>query len=346
MRRRLLGPVLGLVLLGLVVPRTAPATAAGVLEVLLHGPGPVVSARPEIGYTWTLADPSTPVSSYDVSWGIREHGSTTITALGEDSTTGQSWTLSLAASPDESCLRVRARDASDNPGDWTPWQCTYGDADPPQVGWVGPWTPIVPRLARVPLGVRYTATDDDRVSSYDVLARLARPGRPWSPWTAVPGWQRITTTTVRRTWPAGSNVCFLVRARDRVGHVGTTNLTYDSRCAAVPYDDRGLARSDGARRTRPSWALGRTATVLTGRAALTGPRTPMRAVWVAMRGRGGYCPRLWVGSHRIGAARCHWYPIAGRSWYVFTLPGTMAGRAVIRASRYDSVRVDAVAFQR
>lgn len=330
----------GLALTGTAHAATAEDTTPP--SVALHGPGPVVLPRPTLDFSWTATDAGGGPLTYQVQTGTRPHTGGTIAWGDPEPTTETAASIPPAVSPDEACFQVLVSDPSGNTGEAE--ACTYVDDSAPWILWAGAWRPIAPHLSRTPVTVRYTGGDDDRVASYDVLARVALTGRAWGPWATLAG--RISATSVRRTWPAGSNVCFLARARDRVGHLTQTNAVYDRRCTAIPYDDRGLTRSPGAVRARSSWALGGTVTVLSGRASLTGPRTPMRSVWISMRSRGGYCPRLWVGGQRIAQWRCHWYPISGRPGYLYALPRTMSGKAVLRAGTYDRVRVDTVAFAR
>ncbi|MBO9522084.1 MAG: hypothetical protein J7518_11155 [Nocardioidaceae bacterium] len=320
-------------------------TEPPMMDTFSAPPAVVRAGAPSSTFAWSGHDPGHPRAlSYQYRFGNRPHGTASITWNGPSVTLAQSWPAFYGSLPYDSCFQVRPVDWAGNIGAWTAPSCLYGDADPPQVGWVTGWQPIQPRTSRTPVLVRYTAADDDKVASYDVLARVAPAGRAWGPWTAFV--QRTTATSVRHTWPAGSNVCFLVRARDRAGNVGQTNLTYDSRCTTVPYDDRGLVRGGGAKPGRAAWAQNGTITTLTGSASLTGPRTPVRTVWVSMRSRGGYCPRLWIGGRQIAAWRCNWYPIAGRPGFRYELPRTVTGRATVRAGRNDRIQVDAVALAR
>lgn len=342
MRRRV--ATLALVLLAPATALTAPAaTAATGPAVVLSGPAVV---RPQLSaeYTWTATDDGPGPLSYQVRTGTRPHGGTSISWGEPRDVEGDAWSLVLVRPPQEACLEVVATDFDGDTG--TASACTYVDETAPWLGWVGSWPPISSQPAGAPVTLRYRATDDDRVASYDVLTRLALAGRAWGAWTAPQSWQRTTATAVSRVWPAGSNVCFLVRARDRVGNLARSYPSLGTRCTAIPYDDRRLVRSTTARALRETWALSGTTTLLAGTASLRTGRVTARTVWIAMRGQGGYCPRLWFAGHRIADWRCSWYPIGRRSWFRFTLPRTTTGAAVIRAGRYDRVRVDAVTVAR
>jgi hypothetical protein len=88
--------------------------------------------------------------------------------------------------------------------------------------------------------VRWTGSDDTGVTSFDVRDRKAAWNTSFGSRTT---WKSgVTTTSATFTGSPGHEYCFSVRARDEAGNISGWS---HERCAALPLDDRALARSSG-----------------------------------------------------------------------------------------------------
>ncbi|HET6168418.1 MAG TPA: hypothetical protein VFE07_16430, partial [Marmoricola sp.] len=239
------------------------------------------------------------------------------------------------------CLQARTRDWAGNVSAWTGPPCTYVDGQAP----VTSMTTRPPRdlLADTPVTLRYRGIEDDVLVSYDLASQIALPGQRWGSWTIQP----TTATSATRRVPAGAEQCFLVRARDRVGHVGA--YTANDWCVRMPYDDRALVGHRGARRLANAYALGHTVTRIAGRASLTHRGIRARTIDIRVIGQALYqCPRITVGDMRVDLHTCTRTRQGRHIWYHYYFPhdrvGTLRIRPSLRATHGQ--RIDAVAIGR
>ena len=94
---------------------------------------------------------------------------------------------------------------------------------------------VAPSATTRPVTFSYAGADDVAVASYDVGVRTAGPGAPLGTVTYPTAWQHTTSRSVHLTVAPGGQVCFTVRARDRVNRLSAWTVLH---CSAVPYDDR------------------------------------------------------------------------------------------------------------
>lgn len=239
------------------------------------------------------------------------------------------------------CVRVRARDWAGNTSPWTS-TCTYVDGYGPRTSWRGIstwWTQSPFR----PVVMGYAATDVSGVGSYDVARRVAAPGRPWTASVVPAAWKGTAARSVSQRFAPGTNVCFTVRARDRVGNVSSVHGNAREACTAVPYDDRSFARSAGARATSGP-GVGGTLTELRGSASIV-RRVTARELRVRVYGSG--CVTATFGGHVYNRDGCLGGGGGGGAhWITVRFPSARTGTVKIQSLWGDPIRVDAVAALR
>jgi hypothetical protein len=98
------------------------------------------------------------------------------------------------------------------------------------------------------LTLRWTGTDagGSSVASYDIRDRYAASGGGFGAFNYPSTWQHRTSPSLTVGLSQGYIYCFSVRARDRVGNLGSWS---SERCTMVAYDDRALAVSGPYRGT-------------------------------------------------------------------------------------------------
>lgn len=239
------------------------------------------------------------------------------------------------------CLQVRARDWAGNTSEWAGTPCSYVDGAGPVSTITDAALVGLPRdqLSTTPMLLRYSATDDDQVASYDITSRTALPGQGWGSWAT----QNTVAGSTSWSLAAGAQQCFRVRARDRVGNVGEYTNDW---CASMPYDDRALAKHRGARRLQAHGALGNTVTRLARDASLTRRAVRARTVWVrAITPAYQSCPDVSVARKRIGGGVCQIAAVGDHTWYGVYAARERYGKLRIRAG-HSALRVDAIAIGR
>jgi hypothetical protein len=142
------------------------------------------------------------------------------------------------------------------------------------VDWLAPAPPTAPDTtapkfvsatagARVspanPVRYSYRFTDNVAVASYDVVYRSAAAGKFLGKWTYPSTWQAIKSAAVSVSPTAGTDACFMVRARDARGNLSAWSPVT---CALTPHDDRAFAASGSFARLAYSTAYRGTLTQL------------------------------------------------------------------------------------
>lgn len=319
---------------------------------VVAGPA-AVAADPDHGvpaaYTWSGHDSeaSGPLT-YDLRYGWRQVvGSEPAWQPGGlQDAPATTWTITLGWYDWDVCVEIRARDAAGNVSAWSEPRCTVVDNNRPwaymlfdRVYTYGPTAHVHDGLASTAVSYLYGGSDDDQVASYDVDVRLVTRAGSYGPWTSPPSWQGTVATSVGMTAPAGSQLCFRARARDRAGRVSEYVPEW---CKAVPYDDRDFRIHDGAKRVRRAGALGGTVTKMFGRhGSMTRRGEVGRHVWVRLTGGVPYaCARVrFDGAHPHG---CFIETVGGAQWQHFDFRRQRAGTLRIGGG----MRVDAVAVIR
>jgi hypothetical protein len=128
-------------------------------------------------------------------------------------------------------VSARARDVAGNASAWSDEVCTFVDGQAP--------VPVPMRGPRVGRDMyndtikwRFTATDDDSVTSYDVQSRVARRGEAsFSAWKNVASQTPYASFTYRPK--PGEDWCMRFRGHDPAGRVGAWS---PARCRSVPLD--------------------------------------------------------------------------------------------------------------
>jgi hypothetical protein len=222
------------------LPPAATAIAADTAAptVTSVAAGPATTPTRTVTFTWSASDggvkPFAPsgVASYDVELRQAPAGSTTYGpwTTGVSSTTATTW--SITAGPGVStCFRARATDRFGNVGAWsTAAACSRVDGTAPTFRTV----PSVPTLIKATAGKAtvsssYSASDDVKVTSYDVRYRVTPKGQPTAPWLYPAALQKTTVTTASLTVGTGT-LCVSARARDAVGN---TSAWTTERCGYV-----------------------------------------------------------------------------------------------------------------
>jgi hypothetical protein len=279
---------------------------------LLDGSVPVVTSAPTlpavVGATstqpvhlsWTYAEGgpsgSTPsgIAGYDVRRGDLAGGSWTQPSA---------WSSMTAAIVDDTlsagagaCWQSRARDLAGNVSDWSQSVCQRSDGTAPRMG-----TPASSPtwLARTPSAVSYSvsATDDDRVASYEIQTRTTPAGVARRAWVIAAA-ASPTGSMTTRALAAGTEGCVRVRARDAVGNVAAWAA---ERCATVPVNDTSLSYRGGAVRHRSSLALNGDFVTLSrkGSSATSGRQTGRTIGLWLIRGRKLGTLDVYAGTRRV-----------------------------------------------
>jgi hypothetical protein len=110
-----------------------------------------------------------------------------------------------------------------------------------------------------PVRFSYRFTDNVAAASYDVVYRSAGAGKLLGKWTYPSTWQAIKSAAVSVSPAAGTDACFMVRARDARGNLSAWS---PMTCALTPHDDRAFSASGSFARLTYSTAYRGTLTQL------------------------------------------------------------------------------------
>jgi hypothetical protein len=236
------------------------------------------------------------------------------------------------------CFEVRARDWAGNASAWGGVPCTYVDGSAPVSAITNPLrvgNPPLDQLGSTPVVLRFAASDDDQVASYDVASRRALAGQGWVSLAT----RRTTSTSISQQVPAGTQQCFRVRATDRAGNVG--DFGYNEWCVTMPYDDRSFRIHGHTKRIRVPGALGHTVTKLRFHdGSMTRKGVRGRSVWVrVIGGPRDLCLQVTLG--RRHPQGCWLVRVPGAVWQEYRFRPGSQGTLRIRGS----LRVDAVAVR-
>ncbi|MGG5258185.1 hypothetical protein [Phycicoccus avicenniae] len=196
--------------------------------------------------------------------------------------------------------------------------------------------------------VTYGASDTAGVSSYDVRVRSAAwSSTAFSAHSQPAAWSGRTARSVTVSLASGTEYCFSVRARDRVGN---TSAWSAERCTARALDDRALAAGTGWTRAGSSSASAGTVTrTTTAGRVLTRTRTVARRVLVVAT----TCPTcgtldVFLGSTRVGSVSTRSSTTRARQVLALPLlPSVRSGTLTLRSRTTGRlVVVDAVIARR
>ncbi len=125
------------------------------------------------------------------------------------------------------------------------------DATAPTAGLTAPPS----TLFTTSVALRWSGTDSGSgVAGYDLRVRYASPYGGFGSYVYPAGWQGLRTTSLTVSLSQGYTYCYSVRARDKVGNVGSWST---ERCTTTVLDDRALTASSGfVRGTSASYAYG------------------------------------------------------------------------------------------
>jgi hypothetical protein len=238
-------------------------------------------------------------------------------------------TQTLTANPGvDTCFQVRARDKVGNLSGWSASRCSAVDAAAPSITAASTGTLVVNATKSSPVTFSYKAADNTGVDSYDVGYRSAPPRGALGALTRPATWQATTASSQKLTVAPGGEVCFVVRARDRVGN---TSAWSGARCSVVPYDDRALtgtvSRLNGS-----------------GAALSIGSQRGSRIAVVVLRGPSQGIVDVYAGSHKVGRVN-----LSSTTWHrdVVLLPTyAFAGTITIRSVSSALSLIDALGVVR
>ncbi|HEX8973528.1 hypothetical protein [Oryzihumus sp.] len=318
------------------------------------GGTPRVNGARQVSFSWSFTDPSaggglpgSGLASYDVRY---QDVGTTGAPYGPwvyppvwDHTTSTSATLQPLSPGQGACFQVRARDKAGNLAGWSASRCSAVDGTSPVITVASAGPLVIGRTSATSAPFSYRASDNVAVANYDVGYRYAPPGGTLGALQHPAAWQATTSTAQHVTLPAGGEVCYTVRARDRVGLVSPW-ASY--RCATVPYDDRAMT---GSSVTRTSSTLALSGTVsrlnLTGATLRAYHQSGAGVAVVVLRGPHQGAIDLYVGSRRV--TRIY---LSSANWHrdVITLPTGAFTNATITLRSATPARslIDALAITR
>lgn len=222
--------------------------------------GPALVASGAAGTLTGKLSSAAPTGGVPVTFSFQPHDSSTLTPLATV-TTDASGTARFVTRPTGNgtwhASSAATRDLT--AGQATPSPVAVDNAAPRITSaYAGP--AVASTATTQPVTFGYSGTDDVAVASYDVGVRSAGPGAPLGSVTYPTAWQHTTSRSVHLTVTPGGQVCFTVRARDRVNKLSAWTVL---RCSAVPYDDRALTRSSsGTTQLTQQGALNATVTRL------------------------------------------------------------------------------------
>ncbi|TQL60092.1 hypothetical protein FB474_1470 [Oryzihumus leptocrescens] len=283
------------------------------------GGTPRVNGAREVSFSWSFVDPSAGgglpgagLASYDVRY---QDVGTTGAPFGPwvyppvwDHTPSSIATLQPLYPGQGACFQVRARDKAGNLTSWSHSRCSAVDGTSPTVTVASAGPLIIGRTSATSAAFVYRGSDNTAVANYDVGYRYAPPGGTLGALQRPAAWQATTSAVQHVTVPAGGEVCYTVRARDRVGLVSPWA---GYRCATVPYDDRALAGA-GVSRTSSALALSGTVSRLNSAGATLRAyhQSGAGVAIVVLRGPRQGVLDLYVGTRRvsqIGLSSASWH---------------------------------------
>ncbi|WP_346275966.1 hypothetical protein [Pseudonocardia sp.] len=304
-----------------VPPTTRPDKTAPALTSASAGPR--LSTTRSLAFAYTFTDPSpgevepaSGLASYDVR--IQQRSSSTA-PYGQ---WRQPWSgtpatrVTMTAAPGvDTCFQARGRDRLGNVSAWSTSRCTLVDGTKPTLS-----SQSAGDRVRLSSSVKFAFafTDNGQLSTYDVAYRTAPAGQPLGSWVYPTGWQGIRSTNVSLTASAGSDTCFMVRARDAAGN---TTAWSPSSCSSLPLDDRALTTAGSVTRSTSSLAYqGTTSRLNKPGAAVNRPgQAGKRVAVVALAGPGQGVVEVWHAGHKLGRIS-----LAATSWgrRTYYLPAT------------------------
>ena len=253
---------------------------------------------------------------------------------------GRTWQLTgLTAGPHTVSAMATDPSGARSPAASVSWTV---DRTPPSVSVAAP--PGAVLGSSLTLSWSATDTGGSSVASYDVRERYASPAGGFSGYVYPSTWQGRTATTLPLRLSQGYNYCFAVRARDRVGNVGSFSA---ERCTTAVMDDRALANHGGLRGTSTAYAFG-TWTRLASSSqyvSRSGVRARRLGLTVATCSSCGAVD-LWIGSVKWG--RVNTYSSTTRYRQTLWLPWAASryGTVVMRPASTRRVYVDGLVIQK
>jgi hypothetical protein len=175
-----------------------------------------------------------------------------------------------------------------------------------------------------------------------VAYRTAPAGQPLRSWVYPAGWQGIRSTNVSLTASAGSDTCFMVRARDAAGN---TTAWSPSSCTSLPLDDRALTTVGSVTRSTSSLAYQGTTSRLNkpGAGVNRSGQAGKRVAVVALSGPGQGVVEVWHAGHKLGRVSLAATSWGRRTYYLAAtsyLSGTLSVVSVSTAySSIDAITV-------
>ena len=128
------------------------------------------------------------------------------------------------------CWSARATDHAGNQGDWGAEQCVVIDGVPPTVTTVALPARTKATGTTTPITIKYSATDNGKVATYDVRYHKDKGGTQIGPWVYPTSGKGITARSFTVATAKSYRVCLSVRAKDVAGNVSGWS---SSRCTYV-----------------------------------------------------------------------------------------------------------------
>lgn len=285
------------------------------------------------------------VATYDVRYrkdkGGTEIGQWVYPASGTG-ITARSFTVGTAKSY-RVCFSVRARDMAGNLSGWSSSRCTYVDGTAPRVTRAvlsSRWLTPIADADEISWRPRYSyaASDDQGVAAYQLENRYA--GGP-TRMPATPSrylWGAVRGTSTSFGMGPGDQSCWRVRAKDRVGNVGTWSSW---KCVNAPFmtGDRYMTAADTGNFT---------ATVSSRFGATTKENVAVRTVRVKVLTGPGYgALKVYAGTEYLGTVNAY-SSRSGTKWATLKSSSSTAKavkvRFVVRGTK--SVKLRAIYFVR
>ncbi|WP_432948087.1 hypothetical protein ACQPXM_12735 [Kribbella sp. CA-253562] len=250
--------------------------------------------------------------------------------------------VSLTANPGvDTCWQVRSRDKALNVSAWSASYCSETDGTAPTHVSSRPGDRVVLTPAQT---YRYSFTDNLEPVAYDVAYRGAAPGQPLGAWVYPAAWQALQDTSVAWGANAGSERCFMVRARDVIGNVSAWS---PQTCSVYPQDDRALTSTGTVTRGSNTQAFqGTTSTLNAQGAALTKTgEAGVRIVLVTLNGPGQGSVDVYHAGVKIASVSLAAATPTRKITYLPVTP-YRTGEVRIVSTSAAPAAVDAIAFLR
>ncbi|MFC5262788.1 hypothetical protein ACFPJ1_11795 [Kribbella qitaiheensis] len=195
-----------------------------------------------------------------------------------------------------------------------------------------------------PVRFSYRFTDNVAVASYDVVYKAAAAGKVFGKWTYPTTWQAMRSTAVSVSPAAGTDVCFMVRARDARGNLSAWSLVT---CAVTPQDDRAFSAAGSFARLSYTSAYRGTLTQLRRSGAVlykdgeTGNRIAVTALTAPRQG----IVDVTFAGRRISRINLAATTVTRRTFYL-PVPAMYTGRVTVTSVSALPSSIDAVALLR